>query len=69
MTKQLLRPTLVDVTGCHKCGHYWDSGLFELCMHAQSQYGVDGKQDHHTIQHMRGELGKCGPDKRLRSEK
>lgn len=67
MTKQvLLAQTRVDVTGCVRCQHLERSDLFDTCRHQQAQYG-DGEL--HTIQHMRGEFGKCGPDRRLRAEK
>lgn len=66
MTRQILRAAeRPDVTGCAKCGQYWDSGLFELCLHAESKYLQDGHEEHHTVQHMRGEYGPCGPGKRL----
>jgi len=68
VTQQLLRMHVyINVAKCRgddprspePCQFYADSGLFELCLAGDSQYVADGKQDWHTIQHMRSD-GTCG---------
>ena len=67
VTKQYLRQyEIVDISGCLSCRFHEDNDLFELCKHGESLYRYDGKEDHHTCQHMRSEWGACGPSMKLR---
>ena len=60
MTKQSVRSYVTDTAGCAQCEHYDDSGVFELCQHPLSTYRLDGREDVHTVQHMREQSAPCG---------
>lgn len=73
MTRQVIMKTnATDVAKCRgddprfpqPCQFYTNSGLFELCIAGDSQYVADGRQDYHTVHHMRG-CGTCGEAARL----
>lgn len=66
MTKQVIIEQCADITGCKRCAHHYQTTLFELCGHPQSEYTLDGDIECHTCSHMRQERGPCGPETRLR---
>lgn len=60
------RQAQADTTGCAGCKHCRETALFKLCTAPMSRYTYDGKDDFHTIQHMRDIfVGPCGEDKKL----
>ena len=60
------RQAQADTTGCEACKHCRPSMLFTLCTRPESKYTYDGRDDFHTIQHMRDALvGLCGEDRKL----
>ena len=43
---------------CHECAHHEPTTVFDLCKHSSSRYSIAGKEDFHTIGHMRS-VGAC----------
>ena len=55
------REVKADIAGCETCQHRLQTALFTLCQHPTSKYNIGGKEDFHTVQHMRDEfVGECG---------
>lgn len=48
---------------CKSCKAYRNVVVFDLCTRDESRYTVAGKDDFHTVGHMR--LYQCGKDARL----
>lgn len=55
---------MIETNACAGCKCYERATLFELCKHATSEYRIENKIDHHTIQHMT-QRGPCGADRKL----
>lgn len=62
------RQPLVIAKSCAECKHCESGLVFELCLRDESKYSIAGKDDFHTIGHMRGPRGACGPDGNLYSK-
>jgi hypothetical protein len=61
------RAAVSDTKGCEDCEHCRPSMLFTLCQHDQAKYTYDGREEFHTIQHMRDTfVGLCGSAMKLR---
>lgn len=67
-TKQTIKTRITDTASCVGCEHYQPPGIFELCKHERSAYTYDGREDFHTVQHMREEHAPCGLTGKLRVE-
>lgn len=66
MTQQTVHEGVrVKTDGCERCKHHEQIALFDLCRCYESRYIIGGFQDYHTIQHMRGKYGECGPNRKL----
>ena len=66
MTQQIVHERgRVKTDGCERCKHREQTAPFDLCRCVESRYSVGESEDYHTIQHMRGEYGKCGPYRKL----
>lgn len=64
-TKQTLREYVTNTEGCDQCDHYDGSGVFEVCRHRLADYRYEGRDEAHTIQHMREKSGQCGLNRAL----
>lgn len=47
---------------CKSCAYFEQTTVFELCKHPTSHYAVAGREDFHTIGHMR--TRECGAEGR-----